>query len=142
MSTRITTQVDKEAWDSQFVLLPPQEYRLRYLMPKIVNAKTSGQPMLEFRLDILSPETVNVGGKDVKVAGKQKMFDRVSLSPKASGILRQKLVGAGVPFTLNGDALDFDYADFQGKEIIAKVEIRKNPDDGRESNQITHTRPA
>lgn len=133
---RISIAVDKESWDKQFIMLPPGAYTLACEKATHGNSKVKGSPQLELMWGIEAPQTVkNEAGADVSI-GKQKVFDTISLVPKAAGFLRAALAGCGVPFTLEGELVDFDSDHFIGKRVVANIAVEINPNDGVARNRI------
>jgi hypothetical protein len=138
---RVNVAVDKESWDNKFILLPPGEYTLKY--EKVVAGESSQKksPELQCTLGIVAPASVTAEGKEVNIS-KQKVFDRISMVPKAAGFLRDKLVGANVPFKLDPSTgmCDFDTDDFIGKAVVARIEVEVGTDNVPR-NKIRSTKP-
>jgi hypothetical protein len=136
----INIGVDKEAWDSQFVVLPPRDYIVEVKQSTIGESRQKKSPQLELVYGIIDPQTVSVEGKEVNIS-KQKLFNVVSLVPKAASFLRQALVGHGVPFQLEGGMCQFDPDAFIGKRVVVSVGVEKQ-DNGKERNVVNKVRLA
>jgi hypothetical protein len=139
---RISVSVDKESWDKRFITLPPGDYTLVCDKATHGQSKQKGSPQLELQWKIEAPASVkDETGADVDIS-KQRVFDTISLVPKAAGFLRAALAGCGVPFQMAGELCDFDSDHFQGKRVVAKIVVETNPADGIARNRVKSYRVA
>lgn len=135
---QISMTVDKDSWENKGLVLPPGDYVAEYRKVTPGEGKDSHLPLLKFDMVVEAPAQVVIGGKPVQIGGKAHLFNQCSLSPKASGIMRQLLEAAGVPYTLEGGACSFDYDNFIGKRVVCVVEVETH--ENREQNRVKRTK--
>jgi hypothetical protein len=136
---RVSVDVDITGVETEFPVLPAGEYLVQYELPQVDLSKRSGKPILKTQMKVLSPPTVQVDGKEVQVAGRCSLFERISLAPNAPFTLKARLTAAGVPYEIDGATTVFDTEDFLGKQVFARVSVTE--DEGRKFNQVDSTRP-
>jgi len=140
----INLEVGKDAWESQFVPLTGR-FQGRYVSYE-QGISQSGKPKITFLIDIIAPETVQFEGKEVRVAGRQKIRDILSLSEAASFNLRQRLQVVGVPHRvepLGGDRfkVSFDPDHFIGREAIFELSQEEDKLTGKTFSRVEKVLP-
>jgi len=141
----ISIEVSQDSWDSSFVNLVG-DFRGRYTSYE-EGVSQAGKPKMTFIADIIAPESIEVNGKQVQVAGKQKIRDLVTLAATASWTIRGRLTAAGVPHTVeelpNGQArVKFDPDNFIGREVIFTLSQESAKDgSGKSFTRVDKTRP-
>lgn len=68
-------------WNSKIQFPSDSQFKNRIIGCEFKNSKNSGNPMLEFKLEVVAPETYDVAGELVNIAGVQASFWRVTGNP-------------------------------------------------------------
>ena len=102
--------------------IPPGKYRARIINAEYKVSKKSGDPYLNWKLEVSEPETKQTG---------KEFYHITMIKGKGTGVLKQ-FVSAVLNEEVDFSNFEFDPSDFYGRELMVTLQ-KKVDQEGKES---------